>query len=136
MRVAWPWLEGLWLLTCCKSWSKTLRRRSRVPGRNKQQRKLLSSILKKENTYVTKKKTTLKDRCRRGRSLCRWPSHGHEIGSATAARGRSERTDCRSAAAARRATTAGTTSSTASLPATGTTSTTGCRTSSVYRLDS
>src|SRR6266516_7051302 len=132
MRVAWPWLEGLWLLTCCKSWSKTLRRRSRVPGRNKQQRKLLSSILKKENTYVKKKKTTLEDRCSRGRSLCRWPSYGHEIGSATAARGRSERTDCRSAAAAGRATAAGTTSSTASLPATGTTSTTGCRTSAVW----
>src|SRR6266516_1128540 len=120
MRVAWPWLEGLWLLTCCKSWSKTSRRRSRVPGRNKQQRKLLSSILKRENTYVKKKKTTLKDRRRRGRSLCRWPSHGHEIGSATAARGRSERTDCRSAAAAGRATAAGTTS------------TTGCRTSAVW----
>src|SRR6266567_2173222 len=102
MQVAWPWLEGLWLLMCCKSWRKTSRRRSRVPDRNIQQSKLLSNR-KKEKTYV-QKKTTLKDRRGRRDCLCSGPSHSYEIGGATAARGRPERTDCRSAAAARRAT--------------------------------
>ena len=76
-----------------KSWSKTSRRRSRVPGRNKQQRKLLSSFLKKEKTYDEKKKTTLKDRRGRRGCLCSGPSYGQQIGSTTAAGCPAERTD-------------------------------------------